>query len=352
MKVSKKSAFAIVAISFCLLYIVFAIKPIDKEYQLNPEWKIDVANPQITTNPISEKKLYFKLGQSMGYFTPDGEVTRFISFPYKASINESGYVSYSENNSNATVFSPDGKELCTLKQSGFPYLSKNKIFIFQPGGTSFLMCDNEGNTKWNYSGISPISAFNTSENAVAAGFADGTICEFDLDGKLINKFAPTGSNYQGIYGIAVSNDGKLIAAISGMDRQRFLVFSIEGRNSKIIYHSYIDDEIPLQEVVYFSNDNKNVLYNHGRHISIFDIPSKKEVDIYINGHVLKIIENEKNFFVLSKNKDIFSVHIIEKFATLTGSFSFKAKHAFIETLDDNLYVGRDTQISCIKITKD
>lgn len=352
MKLGKRAAFALAAGSFCLLYTIFAIKPLETEYQFNPEWKIDVANPSTTKLSDDEEILPFKLGQSMGYFTTDGKVAAFVSFPYKASITEGAYVSYTANNSNATVYSPDGKELYRLKIEGFPHLTENKTFVFQPGGTSFVMCDEKGNAKWNYAGISPVSAFNTSENAVAAGFADGTICEFDLEGNLLNKFAPTGSNYPGIHGIDVSDDGKYLAVISGMDKQRFLLCYVDGHNSKIVHHSYMDSSDPLQKIVKFSKDNSTILYNHGPHISILDVASRKQADIDIKGHAIRIIEDKNNFFVLSKMKNTYSVYIIEKFATLTGSFSFEAQNAFIEAKDGKLYVGRDTHISCIKITRE
>ena len=81
------SGYIIFAAIFCVVYILFAIRPLGKEYQFEPEWKIDVTNPTISENSENEPLLPFKLGQSMGYFTPSGKVVNFVTFPQKSSIS-------------------------------------------------------------------------------------------------------------------------------------------------------------------------------------------------------------------------------------------------------------------------
>ena len=75
------SFFVLTGLIFCVVYILVAVKPLGKEIQFVPEWKIDVTNPSIAKDAESEALLPFKLGQTLGYFTPEGEVTNFITFP-------------------------------------------------------------------------------------------------------------------------------------------------------------------------------------------------------------------------------------------------------------------------------
>ena len=44
--------------------------------------------------------------------------------------------------------------------------------------------------------------------------------------------------------------------------------------------------------------------------------------------------------------------MIGKTDTLQGSFTFTADTAFIKTLNNNLYIGQDTSISKVKISKE
>ncbi|MBO5692026.1 MAG: hypothetical protein J6R96_09240 [Spirochaetaceae bacterium] len=56
--------------------------------------------------------------------------------------------------------------------------------------------------------------------------------------------------------------------------------------------------------------------------------------------------------VLTKDSGRYNIYLIENNGTLIGSFGFKAQAAFITVTDGNLYVGRDTQISKIDLTKE
>ena len=75
MSETKKRVLIIISsIIFILLYIIFAFKLPGEELQLIPKWTISVTkssqNPEVGSN-----KFAFKLGQILGYFTEEGEIT-------------------------------------------------------------------------------------------------------------------------------------------------------------------------------------------------------------------------------------------------------------------------------------
>ena len=314
---SKKhiSGYIIFAAVFCLLYILLAIKPLGKEYQFEPEWKIDVTNPAISENSENEPLLPFKLGQTMGYFTPGGKVVNFITFPQKSSISKFGYTFYSFNNSSATFFYPDGKKIFTSDISGFPMLNENRIFTFLPGGSSFSMCDENGKSKWEYSGAVPITAFESSESGIVAGFADG----------------------------------KYIASVCGQNKQRFILAQKDGAQTKITAHEFLDSKNTNQMLVKFSADDKTVYFNSGNTLGIVDVKTGKKRHLKIEGQAISIQESEKCFFVLTKDGKKYTVYAVEPFATFIGRFSFEASAAFIQVYKNRLYVGKNSTISCIEI---
>lgn len=348
---SKKhfSGYLIFAAIFCIAYILFAVKPLGKEYQLEPEWKIDVTNPSISENNENEPILPFKLGQTMGYFTPSGKVTNFITFPQKASISKYGYTFYSFNNSSAKFFAPDGKELFKSSASGFPMIDGDKIFTFLPGGCSFSMSDESGKSKWEYSGPVPVTAFDSSPAGIAAGFADGNICQFDLNGNLLQRFAPGGSEIPVVLGVAISSDGKYIASVCGQNRQRFVLAKKDGAQTKIVAHEFLDSESTNQMLVKFSADDKTVYFNSGNILGIANVKTGKIKHLKIEGQAISIQESEKCFFVLTKSGKKYNVYTIEPFATFIGRFGFEANSAFIQVYEDKLYVGKNSTISCIEI---
>ena len=88
------SLYICLSLSILILYIFLAAKPLTKEYQYIPNWQINISMP--TTEVTSSKdNLYFKLGQTLGYFSESGEITHYKSFPSKAAISPNYYALYS-----------------------------------------------------------------------------------------------------------------------------------------------------------------------------------------------------------------------------------------------------------------
>lgn len=352
MKTKKSLASAIlIAAAVGAVYIIFAVRPLGTEYQFLPEWKIDVTNPTVRDTAEGDTLLPFKLGQSMGYFTPEGKVVRFETFPFKASISRSFYTSYTANNSGTDFWTPDGEKAGTISASGFPMIDGDRIFVFQPGGSAFLMCSGDGSRRWEYSGAVPITAFDSAADSCVAGFADGTVCEFSSDGEIRQRFAPGGSDYPVILGAAISPDGEHIATVSGQTRQRFVLAKKDGVQTKIVFHEFLPSDEPLQQLVKFTSDSALVFYHCKDAIGIVSTRTGKSARLKMSGQAISLQELGNLVFVLTKRGRTYTVYAIEKFATPAGSFSFQADAAFILADGGRLYVGKDSTISCIDIQK-
>ena len=55
---------------------------------------------------------------------------------------------------------------------------------------------------------------------------------------------------------------------------------------------------------------------------------------------------------MGKEKNNYTVSIIDNTETLEGSFSFTADSAFIHAAGNNIYLGKDNSISTISISKE
>ncbi len=353
MKTKKLSFYIFLAAAFCVIYTIFAIRPLNSEYQFSPEWKIDVSNPieKDTALAGSARLLHFKLGQSMGYFTPGGKPVHYITYPYKASISDFYYTAYSADNETAAIFSPDGTQAGIIKEAGFVKIYGKKIFVFLPGGNSFAQYAPDGEKLWDYGGPAPITAFSSTDIGTAAGFADGTVCVFAPDGTLVIRFSPGGSDIPVILGLALSPDGKHVAGVSGQNRQRFVLARIENAKAKIVMHEFLDKYDAEQKMVAFSADGKTVYYGAKNMLGVADVEKGVSAHLKIDGQAISVQETDQCAFVLTKSAGTYTVYAVEKFATLLGRFAFTADTAFIETDGSKLYVGRNAAVSCIGITK-
>lgn len=342
-----------ISIIFIFLYIILASKPLSKEYTFTPEWIINLNEPEITQLSEAKTLLNFKVDQSIGYFTEDGEITLYKSFPSKAAISNDYFALYNTEASNIPFYSNDGTQKGIIKGSGFPFFNNDRIYLFLPGGASFSACDHDGNIKWTYESTIPITAFSSNENYTVSGYADGSIKVFDNDnGTMEINFAPGGSDYAILYGLDISPDGQYVASISGLEKQRFVLAHKEDNQPKIVFHHFLDSDLTRRTFVKFSSDGQRVFYNYQNHLGIYDLEKKENFIIQIDKKILSIEEMNGMYFLLGKNNNEYTVYIIEKTNIMTGSFTFEADSAFIRTSDNNLFVGKDSTISKIKISKE
>lgn len=364
---TKKARFLIpITAVLVFFYVILSAKILPKEIQFKPEWTIDIDTAELSKNDGFKKDetvtdfsvVPFKLGQTLGYISQEGTLINRVSFPYKAAVSENSYAPYGTDSEQIDFFYPDGTKNGTISETGFPYFTEDKKCLFLPGGSIFAVLNNDGSKKWSYGGISPITAFATSKSGVIAGFSDGNVIAFNNDGEIIQQYKPGGSSYEVIYGVAMSDSGKFTATLSGQENQRFVISEKHsneiGSNSSIIFYKTLKNELNRQVIIKFTKDEKNVYYSSADGVGLVNLKTMKSTMIPINGKILSIRESddEKEVFILSKEKKSYMVSAVEGFGILAGAFSFDASSACIATARDSIFVGRDSKISKIKIERE
>lgn len=394
----KKSVYVLFAAVFCAAYIILSARPLGGEWQLVPQWHLDI-NTATVENTASEASVPFKLGQNMGYFTADGKMLMLLSFPFKATIADTRYARYSPDAGDTPFYNSDGTKAGVLEHSGFPLFEDERIFLFIPGGGSFAQLDDEGKTMWHYGGTMPITAFDSSPVACVAGFADGSVKEFDRAGHITQEFSPGGSDVSVILGAGVSHDGTMLATVSGQDRQRFVLArsgggllpqtsgggqtngangatgggQTRGSPTRIVFHEYVAGDVH-QRLVQFTADDSVVYYDTADALGAVNTHTMRASHIPIDGQAVSLKECKVLRFVLTRSEGtsayqenvsgglegrrplntgerVYTVYVIEKFDTVVASFKFLARNAFIRTDGDSLYVGADNAISRMKVEK-
>lgn len=338
----------------CLLisaaYIVLAVQPLTSELHFTPEWSIE------TDSPSSKAKqddilIPYKLGQNAGYFTPDGRIVHSVSFPFKTSITDSCYTTYTNGSESFTVYDTDGNPQFQVNEYGFPFLQDDRVYLMLPGGNALAQYDRNGNQLWQYESYAPITAFNSSQEGCIAGLADGTLIVFNNEGKKCMDYVPGGSTTNIILGADISDDGKTVACITGQGQQRLVVSHFDQDTIHTIYHRYFDTDLQRQTMVKFEGDNIYFNYNGG--LGVVDYKKLKEYHMPMQGTVIQIEPSpvRKIVYVLSRSGDQFTVTVVEGKNRVAGSFSFQASSAFIQVYEDALFVGRDSTICKMTVSR-
>ncbi|MCR5723923.1 MAG: hypothetical protein K6G80_02400 [Treponema sp.] len=350
----KLKSFIPLAVLLILAYIILSARPLGKELHFVPQWTIDISRPTKAspeTDHLFDDAIPFKLGQMLGYFTEEGKVLFSSSFDYKATVGSACYAPYSTHSENIAVYSPKGSRIAEIAHTGFPFFTDDGMYLFLPGGSSFSRVGDDGAVLWTYESYAPVTAFATSPAGCAAGFADGTVLSFTNDGVIDQQFAPTGSKYPVILGIAMSASGSMIACVAGQDRQRFVLAKKAGTHTEIIYHEYLKHEVTRQVPVLFSGDEKTVYYHEADGLGVVRTGSHKSSHIALPGKILSLEEAYPggNVYAFSRSGDDCTISVIQPFDTHAGSFTFSAASAFMAVKGDALFIGRDSSISRLDI---
>jgi hypothetical protein len=331
---------------------------LEREFQLEPRWTINIPESEnsefVPVLSESIQLLYFKLGQKIGYFSPSGQIFNVVSFPQNAVISPYYYAAFSQNAVNTPFYKNTGELAGQIMGSGFPFFDEDRIYLFHPGGASLSQCRSEaGSVLWSYEGYAPILAFASSAGGSAIGAADGSIIVHTPEGTQNTTIVPGGSAYPVVLGLDISDSGKQIASISGLQKQRFVLTEISQGSNKILYHEYFDADANEQSLVHFSSGDKMVYFSQPQKLTVLNCSTFKTTEIPIKGKILSIIESVENnlVFALTKSETAYSVYILENYNMLLGSFSFKAEHTFIRASGKALYIGKDSFISKLEISR-
>ncbi|MDR3312153.1 MAG: hypothetical protein LBS64_03365 [Spirochaetaceae bacterium] len=356
MKKQRKQVFLIgLGILFVLLHVIFVADSLETEFQLNAEWMVNIQNTASSSNPPPDmsRLLPFKLGQTVGYVTPEGALYNVTAVPYRAAISPYFYAAFPQNAQNTPFFASDGRPRGVLPLAGFPHFDEDRIYVFYPGGNSFAVCDSTGAPLWSHEGYATILTFASSRSGSAVGLVDGTILVHAPDGTRITTITPGGSVYPVILGADISGSGEYVASISGLQHQRFVLTAISGGTNTVVYHEYFEKDSNEPGLVQFSADDTMVYFAQQEKLTVLDRLTGIPTVMSVQGKILSIVESPATnlVFALSRLDSGYQVYLIENYNMLVGSFSFTAQHACIRVFENALYIGKDNSMSKLVISR-
>ncbi len=357
---NKKNVIALiwVALAIVIVYTFIAFRLTKSEIQFLSKWTFSVEDAALPSE--SEQLVGFRLGNTLGYFSPAGNFAYKYEIPLlktgklaNVTVSSDCWTIFDTETSEFTICKPDGSKLVKFSSQGNPFLQENRLFLFTPGGASFIHYDLQGNELWRSEGYVPIISFSSSPEGTVAGYADGEIRCLTNTGDLAFSMYPGGSTYPVVLGVDISDSGEYVACVSGIDSQRFVLIRRNGNQQKVVFHEYLDGNVKENVNVYFTQDSNYVYYNFENSLGIVDCKKLVSKHLSVKGKVLKISEipSENVVFVLSKQNDDCTITIIEGMSNILGTYEYKASNTFISAKDDKLFIGADNKISCIQVVK-
>ena len=79
-----------------------------------------------------------------------------------------------------------------------------------------------------------------------------------------------------MYGVAVSPDGLLVAAVCGLDKQRLVVLEKRSAAYRVTYHRWLDSDFRHSVAMAFTEDGKRLVYETPGGAGVYDRETRKE----------------------------------------------------------------------------
>ncbi len=345
------------SIVFLLVYLFLAAVPLGPDFYFEPSWvrQITVADTAEVETPrdeaFPENAIPFHLGNTFGYFTPDGTIVLSRTSTERIIVSRHGWATYPHDAQQTTISFTDNAADVLIHEPGYVHLDKDRIYLFHPGGNRVSSLSEKAETLWTREHTAPITAFNSSPAGTVIGYADGNLTAVSPTGEILFTFWPGGSDHQIILGTAISGDGEFIACISGIDRQRFIVAQRMSNQYRILYHTYLEGNLRRQLYCNFDDRGKHVFFETASGLGIFDSNTLESRILQIPGTIVSTGEIPGNsvFTVLSKNGNEFTLSAIEKPDHIVGSAIFPGTDAFLVQQGTTLFLGIDSRITRIDI---
>jgi len=366
-----KNKFIFIGVIILLvIYIFAAAVPMRENVYLMPEWASPIPRAQndqiyleekiVSADALKQKfegktPIPFSLGNSFGYFTEDGEILRAETADERFSASFYAWTLYPQKALFTDIYKPDEfdlkKPFLRINEPGYVYIDKDRIFLFEPEGSSLSQYDNTGKKLWTYTHTSPITAFKSSKAGCVIGHSDGLLVCLDSEGNTLFSFYPGGSTYQAIMGAAISEDGKQVLCLCGLDKQRVVLINISGRQHKIVYHSYFEEDLRRQAFASFDKSGHFAVFESAEGIGIIDCRNLTLSILKEEGFIAGLGFQDKNALltVLLQKDDECSLLLIDPPDLMMGKTKFKSENAFLIQKENKIYIGTDEKITALDI---
>jgi len=355
-EIGKKRLAAAAAAAAGLVYFLVCAFPLQKELLLVPAWSRNVSDAPAA--PIAAAKVSrtakggdsspmpFRLGDRYGYFTADGDILFAATADYGVALSPDAYAPYDRLSEGFVVRSPQGTELAHVAQIGYPFFAAGRRFVIGPDQATVSELGKNGASLWSYQFPSIVTAFDASSSIAVFGLMDGGIVGLDSAGQTELNFAPGGSRIAGVYGVAASPDGGLVAAITGADKQRLVILEKRSAAYRVTYHRYLVSNYRKPVYMSFTPDGRHLAYESPSGIGVYDVAKRDETVVSVPATSrlgLTMRSGELLVFLSGGSAGQRLVCTALPDRRIVDA-RLKASLAFAETSGDSLFLGLDDRI--------
>jgi hypothetical protein len=380
--VAKQKYLFFLGFAVFLIYVFAAAQPIPQETTLEARWLSSLeSNYPIYINSyssnggnggVSEETgpssppvlIPFETGNRFGYVRDDGYFT--INQPKEGmvSLADEYWTEYDALPESIRIWDPQNKPVLTIENpGGYPLFLDNRIYILRNEQNSLSALDRDGNTLWTRDFPAPLTCVDGAAGYVLAGTLDGAVELLDSSGgSLIPAFEPGGSRLSVVLGCAISADASMLAIVSGIDDQRFLLLERSGDTYKVVYHEFLGDGFRRAVYVAFIENDTQVAYEREGGLGLYEIASRTSIALPLDGEIsaMDTTGGDRYLFVIttpqggggSLGKKPWKRFVAIRLpGTIVINAPFRSESAFFHRRGERIFVGGDSTLAYFELRK-
>lgn len=277
---------------FIVFYFALFPYPLGRELVARPRWAVPVPAAGITSQrgPSAsaatsgagpDTTAPFQLGDVFGYVKADGTVLYSARAPYRVALSATGFVSYTRLGTDWILQDTSGRPITAFSGSGYPLIGPDgsRIFSIKTDLSGLIELDRNGGALWERDFPTMVTTASLQADLLLVGLLNGSMILVDRKGSSVFEYSPKGSRIAVILGVAVSPDGSLLAAVSGIGPQSLTIVRRQGEASSgahgpavyVVAESLVLPSEHRREVqVRFSPDSRCLVLEGASGAGLFD----------------------------------------------------------------------------------
>jgi hypothetical protein len=280
-EVGKRRGFGIAVIAATLFYTLFALPLLGKESQLKAIGAVKLPEPRELKEPLQKAEA--------GWFEFSG-LENFGSFSSRTGVVESCYrlnapavcdgtflLTVDAGRDRITLYKLHEDRKIEIPFTGYPFLESSRIFLVRQDQQGLSEIDGNGRTIWSREFGSILTSASATTGHSVWGTLGGEIVA--QNGK--DEFTTIEPSFFGlnlinacIYSVAVSPDGKIIAALYGLDPQYALFFESKEGIYNLVHKVKLDDQTTRAEPAIFSADGAYAVIRTAAGLLVYNVKDR------------------------------------------------------------------------------
>lgn len=337
---------------FLLLGLVVFPEKIKEETFFETTWycSLETIKPFTPGNQtaLSYDVIPFITADKLGYIDKSGSLIMNLDRGSGSIICSDKWSVWNTPVSEKTIQLLSGEKL-SIPQNEIPFFYGERIFAVSSDTLTITEYDSEGKLLWKYMLPCHVSAFAANKTITVLGFVNGDIIVLDNEGNEISTTRVGGSRIEVILGLAISDSGKYVAAIAGIDDQRLVVFERGQKNYRVIKHKYLKSNFRNQVNIYITSDESYILYKDMSGIGVFGITKNKDTLFSIPADKFYIYEGSPllGICLVSEFLQERTVHVVKMPDIILGKIKLPSNSTYFYLKEDTMFFDDGSGIAAI-----